>query len=606
MFFFRSDVPTFTPAGSRQTRGGATRTAGWNKRIKASPTGMRNEPSKIESRVADDTVGTSSDRKGQKSFEDVGNPSSLLSVAQDSVVNDGLQHQHQHQYDKSEPASATTVVAHDGRRSNLTIGLGGYKYVVEPASAGTRACSSAGIEGEADAAGFDFEAQQDLRGKKLALKGLVAATSSHKHPASPPASASSRDRQERTSSNMVYLVEGAAADRPVADQERLSPGNNGRLLAATEIATGMTTTTTTPSSREQHALRQDIMSLAREDERETELLLLSTAEHEVKHAIQAGSRRIAGATRLLGHHDATILPADSPRASMNTGVHTRERHRSLGQGRQRGCQETDIPRVRHDNEAGPVLSPTSRPDHQASSVAGTANTRKVVVVDQLIVTASSLADTVESTLLLDGTPYATTNSSSTGLRGRNDHKAGGWQHVSKDTPLLWSLLIRRCRLPSLMPVACLLHHLNTLCNLEIHEILGGLELHGLERVLVDAPCLQTVTLRRCGLTKLPCLKSGAVETLDVSDNLIRTAAGLENLFRLKVLNMSGNNICRLMDVLPLVPLGAGCLRVLDLDRNPVQNTPRYESKVPGWSGKTVYVHKSGRPRYIVQYLQYII
>lgn len=547
---------------------------------------MRNEPSKIESRVAGDTVSASSDRKDQNSFEDVGNPSSLLSVAQDSVVNDGLQHQHhhqhqhQHQYEKSEPASATTVVAHDGRRSNLTIDQGGYKYVVGPASAGTRACSSAGIEGEADAAGFDFAAQQDLRGKKHALKGLVAATSGHQHPASPPASVSSRNRQEeRTSSNMVYLVEGAAAGRPVADQERLSPSNNGRLPAASEITTGMATTTTTPSSREQHALRQDIMSLAREDERETELLLLSTAEHEVKHAKQAGSRRVAGATCLLGHHDATILPADSPHASMNTGVHSRERHRSLAQGHQRGYQETDIPPVRHDNEAGPVLSPTSRPDHQASPVAAAANTRKVVVVDQLTVTASSLADTVESTLLLGGTPY-TTNSSSTGLRGRNDHKAGGWQHISKDTPLLWCLLIRRCRLPSLMPVACLLQHLNTLCNLEIHEILGGLALHGLERVLVDAPCLQTVTLRRCGLTKLPCLKSGAVETLDVSDNLIRTAAGLENLFRLKVLNMSGNNICRLMDVLPLVPLGAGCLRVLDLDRNPVQNTPRYERKVP--------------------------
>ena len=556
---------------------------------------MRNEPSKIENRVAGDTVGASGDRKGQKSFEDVGQPPSpLLSVAQDSVVKDG-QHKprprHQ-QYEKSKPVNATTAGAHDGQTSNLN--QGGYTYGVGPASAGKRACSGANIEGEADAGGFDFETQQGLRGK-LDLEGLAAVTSSQQHPASPPALTSSRDRQERTGSSLVDLVEGAAAGRRVADHERLSLGSNSRLLAATDITAGITTATTTSSSKEQHALRQDIMSLAREDERETELLLLSTAEQEVKHVKQAGSRRVAGSTYLLSHHDTTILQADSPRASMHTGHrhHHHQKQQSLGRGHQQEYQGAAFSRARHSDGVGPVLSPKSRPGHQASSVAGAAKTRKVVVIDQLVVTSSSLADTVEATLLLGGAP-CTTNGNSTGLRGRSDHKAGGGcQHVSKDTPLLWSLLIHRCRLPSLMPVAGLLHRLNTLCSLEIDGILGGLALHGLERVLVDAPCLQTVTLRRCGLTELPCLKSESVETLDISDNAIRTAAGLENLFRLEVLNMSGNNICRLMDLLPLVPLGAGCLRVLDLDRNSVQNTPRYEGKVPSWSGKQC-VHTSDR------------
>lgn len=584
--FVRANVPTFTPAGSRQTRGSATRTIGWNKRIKASSIGMRNEPSNIESRVAGDTVGASGERKDKKSFEDVGNPPSPLSVARDSVDIDG-QHKPRNrneQYEKNKPANATTVGAYDGQRSNLN--HGGCTYGVGPASAGKRACSSADIEGEADAAGLDVGTHQGLRGKR-ALGGLVAATPSQQHPASPSALTSSRERQERTGSS---LVEGAAAGRRVADHE-LSLGNNSRLPAATDITTGITTTTTTSSSREQHALRQDIMRLAREDERETELLLLSTAEQEVKHVKQAGSRRVAGSTYLLGHHDTTIsiLPADSPPAIVNSGHrhHHHQKQQSLGQaqGHQQEYQGMDFPRARHGNAVGPVLSPTSRPGHQASSVAGVAKARKVVVIDQLVVTSSSLADTVESTLLLGGAP-CTTSGNSTGVRGRSDHKAGGgWHHVSKDSPLLWSLLIHRCRLPSLMPVAGLLHRLNTLCSLEIHGILGGLALHGLERVLADAPCLQTVTLRRCGLKELPCLKSGSVETLDVSDNVIRTAAGLENLFRLKVLNMSGNNICRLMDVLPLVPLGAGCLRVLDLDRNSVQNTPRYEGKVPGWSRK---------------------
>ena len=542
---------------------------------------MRDESSKIESKFAGGTVGASSDRKYEKYLENVGNPSS-----QDSVVDDGQQQQHQQQqqYEKSKPASPIIVEAHGGRRGNLTIDHRSYKYGVGPASASTRACSSANVEGEANAAGFDSEVQQDLRGK-LALEGLVAVTPSQQRPASLSASTSSRDRKERTSSSLVQMVEGAAEGKPVADQERMSPGSNGRFSPATDITTGITTTPST-SSREQHALRQDIISLAREDERETELLLLSTAEQEVEDTKQVGA---AGAADLLGHHDDTILPANNPTMmSTSTSIHSPEGRRhhhqkqqSSGRANQKGYQETDFPRERHDKGVEIVLSPTSRPEHQAS-VAGGAKTRKVVAVDQLVVTASSLADTVESTLLLGGA-QRTTNSNSTGLRGINDHNAGGWQHVSMGTPLPWSLLIHRCRLHSLMPVAGLLHHLNTLYSLEIDAILGGLALHGMERVLANASCLQTITLRRCGLTKLPCLKSGSVETLDISDNSIRTAAGLENLFRLKVLNMSGNNICRLMDVLPLVPLGAGCLRTLDLDRNPVQNSPRYEREVLGWS-----------------------
>ncbi|CAM9469738.1 unnamed protein product, partial [Ectocarpus fasciculatus] len=145
-------------------------------------------------------------------------------------------------------------------------------------------------------------------------------------------------------------------------------------------------------------------------------------------------------------------------------------------------------------------------------------------------------------------------------------------------PLLWSLTFRQCQLASLLPVAGLLHHLDGLIGLGFHGI-DRLALAGVERVLADARCLCTLTIRHCGLTRLPRLQSGSIEVLDLSNNAIESAAGLETLFRLKELNLAGNRIRTLLGLRPLVPLGTGRLRELNLESNPVQNTPRYRESV---------------------------
>ncbi|CAM9979126.1 unnamed protein product, partial [Pylaiella littoralis] len=146
-------------------------------------------------------------------------------------------------------------------------------------------------------------------------------------------------------------------------------------------------------------------------------------------------------------------------------------------------------------------------------------------------------------------------------------------------PPLWVLNIWQCQLSSLLPVAGLLNHLDGLMGLRIQDV-AGLALAGVERVLADARCLSTLTIHRCGLVHLPRLQSGSVEVLDLSDNAIENTSGLETLFRLKELNLAGNNVSVLTDMRSLVPLGAGCLRKLNLGGNPVRNTPsRYRDQV---------------------------
>lgn len=64
------------------------------------------------------------------------------------------------------------------------------------------------------------------------------------------------------------------------------------------------------------------------------------------------------------------------------------------------------------------------------------------------------------------------------------------------------------------------------------------------------------------------------QVLDVGYNKLSNTSGLETLFRLKVLNLEGNDIRRLADLRPLVALGACGLRQLDLTGNYVQEVPR--------------------------------
>ncbi|CAB1113299.1 unnamed protein product [Ectocarpus sp. CCAP 1310/34] len=215
------------------------------------------------------------------------------------------------------------------------------------------------------------------------------------------------------------------------------------------------------------------------------------------------------------------------------------------------------------NEAG-LLTP-SKPAASGRGVS-IGEIRKVDLVGQAV-TSLGLADVVEATLGIPTTPAAPS-------RHVDDTK----ERKDMCDLLLWSLTFRQCQLESLLPVAGLLHHLDGLIGLGIHGT-DGLALAGIERVLADARCLCTLTIRDCGLARLPRLQSGSIEVLDFSNNAIESAAGLETLFRLQELNLAGNRIRTLSDLRPLLPLGTGRLRELNLENNPVQDSPRYRESV---------------------------
>lgn len=289
------------------------------------------------------------------------------------------------------------------------------------------------------------------------------------------------------------------------------------------------------SGGEQHILREEIMELSRENERET-----SCAPSSLD-AFSAKREEILAAT--------TSCVALHQRAGPSDGGHPDQEKMEGRTGN------------RTEFEAGNALP---RVDISIADI-------RRVDLSGRSVTSMSLANAVEATM---GEPATKTNS---------------------EASLLWSLAIRQCHLSSLIPVAGLLHHLDGLMGLEVHEV-AGLALAGVERVLADGRCLSTVTIRKCGLTYLPRLQSGSIEVLDLSDNELNSASGLEMLFRLKELNLAGNNLSTLADLRPLISLGAGCLTELNLDRNPVQNIPRYvqaskHQNIPRLS----YADPRGRP-----------
>lgn len=287
-----------------------------------------------------------------------------------------------------------------------------------------------------------------------------------------------------------------------------------------------------PSAGEQqNILRKEIMELSRESERETSFVVSSLSafgakQDERREVTTAIAHAVDGRDTTIAHQRAG--PGDV--------------------GHEPGKEKTEI---RGTNCTGfeALLSRPSRNALPPEDIS-TADIRRVELIGRSI-TSIGLANAVEATM---GEPTTSTNS---------------------EAPLfLWSLLIRQCQLSSLIPVAGLLHNLDGLVGLRVHEV-AGLALAGLERVLADARCLSTLTICKCGLSFLPRLQSGSIEVLDLSDNKLESASGLEMLFRLKELNLAGNNIRSLADLRPLISLGAGCLRELSLDRNPVNNIPRY-------------------------------
>lgn len=276
-----------------------------------------------------------------------------------------------------------------------------------------------------------------------------------------------------------------------------------------------------PCGGEQHSLREEIMELSLESERETSCALSSLGVFGAKR------EGICGVTTSTAY---SVAGRDRSTIAL---------HQRAGPGDARHQPET-----RGGDRTGFEALLSQRVDMS------TADIRRVDLIGRSV-TSMSLANAAEATM---GEPATTTNS---------------------EAPLLWSLAIRQCQLSSLIPVAGLLHHLDGLMGLRVHEV-AGLALAGVERVLADARCLSTLTICKCGLTYLPRLQSGSIEVLDLSDNKLESANGLEMLFRLKELNLAGNNISTVTHLRPLISLGAGCLRELRLDKNPVKNIPRYE------------------------------
>lgn len=303
--------------------------------------------------------------------------------------------------------------------------------------------------------------------------------------------------------------------------------------------------------REQRSIRQDILDLTHEDGRET-VSVLDKAHVAVDVKVREdGNYRGIVVDREGGGAEVyrEFLTGEEKTYSQKKSA---ERQHKRGEGgrlspedsaNNKDALQDTLPVVPSQTRGGPIF--LQRTTNKSDAIC------RVKLADQAV-TSLSLAEAVESTL-----------SAASSLTSAHDE-----QHFP-----FWSLVIGGCQLPSLLPVAGLLHYLNGLCVLEIDGCLR-IALTGFERVLEDAPCLHTLTLRRCGISQLPQLQSGSVEVLDISENRIKNTAGLETLFRLKRLNMAGNCVRTLMDLRPLVPLGAGSVRELNLAGNPVQEVPR--------------------------------
>lgn len=343
-------------------------------------------------------------------------------------------------------------------------------------------------------------------------------------------------------------------NRSVGDPKRLQcTAGNGSFHDSKTVTERMTT----DPSQEQTSLRQDIVSL-REDEQET-CSVLSTVG--VAAAERGGCREADGIGDGVDGGDIFFSSA----RNANPCGHTQEERQYLPADQNQQNIEATSDAQKQQTEPF-VLSPSGLAKQPLA--VSSANTLQVGFVDEAV-SAFSLANAVKAALDAPRTTYASPVEGNDNEQGRQH-----MQHV-QHVPL-WSLTIHRCHLSSLFPVAGLHRHLGGMCSLQIDGS-AGLALAGLELVLANALCLRNVTLRRCGLVQLPQLQSGSVEALDVSDNVIKNAAGLETLFRLKWLNLAGNDVRGLADLRPLVPLGTGSLRELILAGNSVQDCPRCEN-----------------------------
>lgn len=328
---------------------------------------------------------------------------------------------------------------------------------------------------------------------------------------------------------------------------QLSPGDIAVGTAEDGVAVAVTA-----AGEEQRRLWKDIINLTYEGERE-----ISSS----KMALAAGDR---GRQRRRNDNNNKGLSlrvrVDTSRSALNQGDRQRHQQASNMDDDAGECIPYSV-QDQCDTGRPMCLQPSS---HRSTSTMGSRTDRlQHIEVTEQEVTAKSLADAVRQGMEVPRPCASEENDKS---------------QICPLGALFWSLTIRKCKLSCLLPVAGLLHGNSGICEINIDEC-AGLTLKGIECVLTEAPCLRVLAIRRCGLTRLPQLRSESVEELDISRNKIENAAGLETLFRLKKLNMAENYVHTLIDLRPLIPLGMGCIRELNLEGNPVQNIPRYDALI---------------------------
>jgi hypothetical protein len=143
---------------------------------------------------------------------------------------------------------------------------------------------------------------------------------------------------------------------------------------------------------------------------------------------------------------------------------------------------------------------------------------------------------------------------------------------------LLSVVLHGCRLATLHALNDASQQLRTLVHLQITQN------PDLQRApsscFAQLWMLQELNISNNALRVLPSLALAQLHTLRASGNALRSAAGVECLMSLAVLDLADNAIQSMAGLRALVPLAAAnCLTCLNVSGNPVANTPRFRPNV---------------------------
>jgi hypothetical protein len=143
---------------------------------------------------------------------------------------------------------------------------------------------------------------------------------------------------------------------------------------------------------------------------------------------------------------------------------------------------------------------------------------------------------------------------------------------------LLSVVLHGCRLATLHALSEAFQQLHTLVHLQITQN------PDLQRApsscFAQLWMLQELNISNNALRALPSLALPQLHTLLASGNALRSAAGVECLMSLAVLDLADNAIQSMAGLRALVPLAAAnSLTCLNISGNPVANTPRFRPNI---------------------------